>query len=113
MYMKNSNPTYSVNVFHNSTWCLFNTLDIPDEDVVIDDDKIEKDQGIDGLDEAERQKERKEKKKYKPYKFSCKSYSFDKNSEKIIIDKIRIWASNYFSTHPVITSSMYKLLSEV
>jgi hypothetical protein len=54
-----------------------------------------------------------ERRKYKPYKFSGKSYTFDVNHEKIIIDEMREWALDYFSKEYVITKEMYKLLKEL
>jgi hypothetical protein len=64
------------------------------------------------LDE-EREAEREERRKYRPYKFSGKSFTFDLNHERVILDDLRTWATNYFSKEFVITREMYKLLKDL
>jgi hypothetical protein len=64
------------------------------------------------LDE-EREAEREERRKYRPYKFSGKSFTFDLNHERVILDDLRTWATNYFSKEVVITREMYKLLKDL
>lgn len=61
----------------------------------------------------ERNHEKEEKKKYAPYKFSGKSYSFDINNEKPILDALRSWSVDYFGQNLVIKPEMYKLLKDV
>lgn len=48
-----------------------------------------------------------ERRKYTPYRFSGKSFSFDSNYEKAIIDNMRNWTQRYFNQNSVITSAMY------
>lgn len=50
----------------------------------------------------ERQLEKEERRKYAPYKFSGKSYSFDINNEKGILDNLRTWAVDYFTSNVVV-----------
>lgn len=50
---------------------------------------------------------------YQPYKFSGKSYSQDLSVEKLILDKIRKWAVEYFADNSVIHKSNYTPLKDV
>ena len=63
--------------------------------------------------EEDRANEREERRKYRPYKFSGKNYTFDLNHERVIMDELRGWASNYFNKEYVITRDMYKLLKDL
>jgi hypothetical protein len=65
------------------------------------------------MEGADRPHEREERRRYRPYKFSGKTYSFDVNNERVILDDMRNWAINYFSKELVITKEMYKLLKDL
>lgn len=65
------------------------------------------------MDDEDKVIDRQERRRYKPYKFSGKSYTFDMNHEKAIIDDLREWALNYFAKEYVITKDMYKLLKDL
>ena len=68
------------------------------------------------MDENEnnsRQQELNERRRYRPYKFSGKTYSFDMQNERSILDEMRGWAFSYFSKEHVITKEMYKLLKDL
>lgn len=65
------------------------------------------------LDEERAAEEREERRRYRPYKFSGKTYTFDMNHEKAILDDLRNWSSNYFAKEYVITREMYKLLKDL
>jgi len=65
------------------------------------------------MQENHRAHDREERRRYRPYKFSGKTYSFDVNNERAIIDELRAWAINYFSNEYVITKEMYKLLKDL
>lgn len=112
-----------MNVFYNASWCLF-SYDIngsSDDDCnMMDNDDEEEDQekgnnsGMEDEGEDSNKKLSKmERRKYTPYRFSGKSYSFDTNQEKQIIDNMRSWTQQYFSTNTVIHSGMYTLLKDV
>ena len=65
------------------------------------------------MDDENKQTEKEERRKYKPYKFSGKSYTFDINHEKLILDELREWTLDYFQNEYVITKDMYKLLKDL
>jgi hypothetical protein len=65
------------------------------------------------MHDEDKAKDKEEKRKYRPYKFSGKSYTFDINHEKVVLDDLRRWASNYFEKEYVITKDMYKLLKDL
>ena len=107
---------FHVNVFFNSSWCLFRTqTDTGEEAEALSDQEAEEARG--GQDEEmvdeERANEREQKRKYRPYKFSGKTYTFDMNHEKAILDDLRNWTLNYFAKEYVITKDMYKLLKDL
>ena len=99
---------FHVNVYYNSSWCLFKMHGITEEGAELevdngsdqDNEETKITTGGDGdqemLDE-ERAVDREEKKKYRPYKFSGKTYTFDVNHERAILDNLRGWAYNYFA----------------
>ncbi|CDW75388.1 alpha telomere binding protein [Stylonychia lemnae] len=108
---------FYVNLQYNSSWCLFHQNQDKDDDDFDDNDSDENQNGEDQemLDQdqlKEKQLERQEKRRYKPYKFSGRSYTFDINHEKIIMDNIRTWGQNYFANNYVITKDMYMLLKD-
>lgn len=61
---------FNTNIFYNSSWCLFSTLDERDssKEGLIRDHNSEDDEDEDS--------EVKQKQKYIPYKFSGKNFSF-------------------------------------
>ena len=56
----------------------------------------------------QRLNEKIERRKYTPYKFSGKSYSFDYNQEKLIVDGLREWQDFYFENAGWIFMQMSK-----
>ena len=111
---------FNVNVYYNSSWCLFKLRnDTADEDADMEDgldqsdgeDRKRDDQEM--VAEEDRIAERQEKRKYKPFKFSGKTYNLDVHHERTIIDDLRNWAQNYFAKEYVITKEMYKLLKNL
>lgn len=65
------------------------------------------------MDDEEKQREREERRRYRPYKFSGKSYTFDINHEKSVLDDLRDWTMKYFQKEYVITKEMYRLLGDL
>lgn len=57
--------------------------------------------------------EKDDKRKYRPFRFSGKSFTFDLQHEKVLLDDLRRWACNYFEKEYVITREMYKLLKDI
>lgn len=112
---------FNVNVFYNSSWCLFRTrYDPENEDLgLMDSDQENNDEGQQHKDDPEtmhdeeKATDREEKRKYRPYKFSGKSYTFDINHERVLVDEMRKWACMYFEREYVITKDMYKLLKDL
>lgn len=93
-------PQFNVNVQFNSSWCLFNTSQ-------------ESSRRMAGEDVEMHDHEAGTSTSYQPYKFSGKSYSQDLSFEKTILDNLRRWAVDYFSTNSVIHKSNYTPLKEV
>ena len=54
-----------------------------------------------------------DKKKYAPYKFSGKSYSFDYQQEKAIVDSLRTWQDTFFTKSSWIFKNMSKQLGSL
>jgi hypothetical protein len=113
-----------VNVYYNSSWCLFkmnpeaddeegasSAMDYQDEED--EDRKLNVGDGDLDMEGAEKPHDREERRRYRPYKFSGKTYSFDVNNERGILDEMRHWAINYFAKELVITKEMYKLLKDL
>lgn len=108
---------FNVNVFYNSSWCLFTTYESPEEEALdIDeeypDNNSGEDQEMEDATKNERNHEKEERRKYAPYKFSGKSYSFDINNEKPLLDHLRSWSVDYFERNFVIRPETHKLLKE-
>jgi hypothetical protein len=109
---------FHVNVYYNSSWCLFSLKQASEEsisdDIDMDNDEDGQNQGDDEeMDDEEKKKEREERRKYRPYKFSGKSYTFDVNHEKLLLDDLREWAFAYFAKEYVITKEMYRVLKDL
>ena len=51
--------------------------------------------------------------KYTPYKFSGKSYSFDYQQEKVIVDELRNWQDHFFTRSSWIFKTMSKQLGKL
>jgi hypothetical protein len=85
-------------------------IDFQDDD---EDEERRNNQDENMEDEQDRAHEREERRKYRPYKFSGKTYSFDVNNERAILDDLRSWAINYFAKENVIAKEMYKLLKDL
>ena len=105
---------FHVNVFFNSSWCLFRTKtdgdSMDDMDGDMSDQEVEESKPHDEdqqMMEEDRATEREQKRKYRPYKFSGKTYTFDMNHEKVILDDLRSWTANYFAKEYVITKDMF------
>lgn len=71
-----------------------------------DDQNSQEDEGQEGgaenNEDGTKGMRKSERKMYSPYRFSGKSYSFDINQEKLIMDNLREWAYNYFTRNTVI-----------
>jgi hypothetical protein len=65
---------------------------------------------MDGADIEERVLDKQERRKYNPYKFSGKSFSFDFNQERVILDGLRNWEDSFFNKSSWIFTKMSKLL---
>lgn len=78
-----------------------------DEDNDSNQNNSENDEKADVDMNGDQKMDKSERRKYTPYRFSGKSFSFDNNHEKLIIDNMRNWTARYFSQNSVITSSMY------
>jgi hypothetical protein len=117
---------FHVNVYYNSSWCLFKmrTHQQGGDDNFEDDMDYQSDPSDEGgvkinrdedqeMMEEDRAAEREERRKYRPYKFSGKNYTFDVNHERALIDDLRSWTQNYFAKEYVITKEMYKLLKDL
>lgn len=85
-------------------------IDFQDDD---EDEERRNNQDENMDDEQDRAHEREERRRYRPYKFSGKTYSFDVNNERTILDELRSWAINYFAKEYVIVKEMYKLLKDL
>ena len=113
-----------MNVFYNSSWCLFSTdLTNPEDAHYLNTDYFESmgddltggqpSNGMNGNgaaasmeveeNSAARQKELEDRKRYMPYKFSGKNYSFEGHERKRL-DRLREWALEYFAS----AESLYK-----
>lgn len=115
----NGQKQFHVNVFYNSSWCLFKTrCNEPDDEEANGSDQENEEhkvnvQGGAGDDHDMRDEEKDERRKYRPFRFSGKSYTFDVHHERPILDDLRRWACNYFEKEYVITKEMYKLLKDI
>jgi hypothetical protein len=105
---------FSVNIQYNSSWCLFYSSDIilrdiknkgvsADQDAELEhlsssesEDQEMETEMPDGTTKADRASEKSERRKYTPYKFSGKSYSFDLQQERLIVDTLRGFMDSYF-----------------
>lgn len=98
---------FNVNLTFNSSWCLFHSSDIllkaikggnPTDDQELaaladqyssddhdSDPEMETDM-YDNTTRGDKNMDKTEKRKYTPYKFSGKSYSFDYQQERVIVD---------------------------
>lgn len=114
---------FNVNLQFNSSWCLFHSSDImlrdqkgqvqdPEPYSQSDSDEMETEMG-DGTVRSDRQIEKSEKRKYTPYKFSGKSYSFDFQQEKLIVDGLRNWEDLYFQKSSWIFKTMSQQLAKL
>lgn len=101
--MKNHNGQrqFNVNIFYNSSWCMFKTdTNVEDAKNMEDCDMDDDEQGIGG------------NKLYVPYKFSGKNFTFEK-PEIDILDGIRGWAHMYFKENAVFPASMQTSLDQL
>lgn len=116
---------FNVNITYNSSWCLFHSSDILLKDNQIDDkdaadqcsqsdseNEMETEMA-DGTTKSDRAIDKSEKRRYTPYKFSGKSYSFDFQQEKIIVDGLREWQDKYFMKNAWIFKHMSKELGKL
>jgi hypothetical protein len=100
----NGQKQFHVNVYYNSSWCLFKTRFDPDNeeqgndsDQENEDTKINTAMGDDqSMIDEEKKHDKEEKRRYRPFRFSGKSFTFDANHEKPLLDDLRRWACNYF-----------------
>mmetsp|Transcript_2145 Transcript_2145/g.3206 ORF Transcript_2145/g.3206 Transcript_2145/m.3206 type:complete len:159 (+) Transcript_2145:449-925(+) len=60
-----------------------------------------------------REIEKTHRRRYQPYKFSGKSYSFDFQQEKQIVDRLRSWQDKYFNRCSWIFRKMSRKLGEL
>ena len=97
---------FNVNVFYNSSWCLFSAnLENPEEDTSASKKAENFDSGSE--DELSNSK----KKQLMPYKYSGKSFSIDQETfDKL--QELREWTKDYFSKNEVIYQDMYTLLNK-
>ena len=101
MKMYDGKKQFQVNVFYNSSWCLFSAdLENPEE-------VNSKVKSKDSDDEMVTSK----KKQLMPYKYSGKSFSIDPDALEQLQD-IREWSKKYFADNDVIPDSMYTKLNE-
>ena len=102
-----------MNVYYNSSWCLFKkqpeaedeeggsaALDYQDDE---EEERVNQPDGDQEMESLDRPNNKDDRRRYRPYKFSGKTYSFDVNNERVILDELRNWANNYFSKEIVIT----------
>lgn len=100
----------NVNVFYNSSWCLFsNEEDFKEETTIQEDKKKNKEEGG---EEDEMDDEELSKALYIPYKFSGKNFSFNKE-EVDIISGIRSFSWALFSKDLVMPDVMSTHLNQV
>lgn len=83
------------------------------ENAEADNEEKKQNDGDQEMMEEDRAHEREERRRYRPFKFSGKTYTFDANHERKILDELRNWAVNYFQKEYVITREMYKLLKDL
>lgn len=95
---------FNVNVYYNSSWCLFHT-DLGSE-TKAKSNSVKKEEPAHSDDELTASK----KKEIMPYLFSGKSFSADAEIH-AHLQELREWAKKYFKDYNVITPSMYTLLS--
>jgi hypothetical protein len=91
---------FVVNVFFNSSWCLFSTdLENPEENIA----KTEEYREEDGENPEFKRKQ------VIPYKYSGKTFSVDGETLEQL-QSIRAWTKKYFQENDVITDGMYTTL---
>lgn len=86
---------FNVNVFYNSSFCLFSTyLSSEEDNMEIDEGDSDNGSGGDTemQDAGNKNLEKEEKRRYIPYKYSGRNYSFDIQNEKGMLDSLREWS---------------------
>jgi len=108
---------FNVNMFNSSSWCLFHSSDVNLKHAFQDYDLNQEQEGEDEdmRDESNEAQEHDKlnQRKYQPYKFSGRSYPFDFQREKPIIDKLRTWMDSYFMDNSWIFKKMVRRLGDI